>query len=96
MTDAEKERLRTLADLAIHLSHRIVEAQEAHNELSGRRLANTLRDVCREMVPLLRTWEREPDALSRVHLIRDVSEISEADEIEHFRLRPDGKGYEPR
>jgi hypothetical protein len=91
MLPADRARLQRLADLSWHLSHRITEAEAAHNDVLGKRLANTLRDVCREMVPLLYEWERDPRPV-----LRDLSDITEEVEQTEFRLRPDGKGYEPR
>lgn len=90
MTPAERRTLARLSKLSVHHAHLLGEAREAGDELGATRHDRILKAVCEELVPLLHQWRREGSP----HLA-DIADVTEQMEIEEFRLRPDGKGYEP-
>jgi hypothetical protein len=91
MTPAECRALGQLSNLALHHAHLLVDAREAGDELGATRHDHILKAVCEQLVPLLHQWGEEGSP----H-IPHIADVTEQMEIDEFRLRPDGRGYEPR
>jgi len=94
MTPRDYARLERLSKLATYLAHLVVEARESGDELGARRHDAHLKATCLELAPLLHAWKGESTAVTR--RVRDLTDVTEEMEITEFRLRPDGRGYEPR